>query len=31
MVERVETWVEHPVVGDLLVDTTYSEYRILVA
>ena len=21
MVERVETWVEHPVVGDLLVDT----------
>jgi glyoxylase-like metal-dependent hydrolase (beta-lactamase superfamily II) len=27
MVERVETWVEHPVVGDLLVDTTYSDYK----
>jgi glyoxylase-like metal-dependent hydrolase (beta-lactamase superfamily II) len=27
MVERVETWVEHPVVGDLLVDTSYSDYK----
>ena len=27
MVERVETWVEHPVLGDLLVDTTYSGYQ----
>ncbi len=27
MVERVETWVDHPVLGDLLVDTTYSDYK----
>jgi glyoxylase-like metal-dependent hydrolase (beta-lactamase superfamily II) len=27
MVERVETWVEHPVVGDLHVETTYSGYQ----
>ncbi|HEY7499346.1 MAG TPA: MBL fold metallo-hydrolase [Vicinamibacterales bacterium] len=27
MVERVETWVEHPVMGDLHVDTTYSGYQ----
>jgi len=27
MVERVETWVEHPVVGDLHVDTTYAAYQ----
>ena len=27
MVERVETWVEHPVLGDLLVDTSYSDYQ----
>jgi glyoxylase-like metal-dependent hydrolase (beta-lactamase superfamily II) len=27
MVERVETWVEHAVVGDLHVDTTYSNYK----
>ena len=27
MVERVETWVEHPVLGDLHVDTTYSNYQ----
>ena len=27
MVDRVETWVEHPVVGDLHVDTTYSNYQ----
>jgi glyoxylase-like metal-dependent hydrolase (beta-lactamase superfamily II) len=27
MVDRVETWVEHPVAGDLHVDTTYSNYQ----
>jgi glyoxylase-like metal-dependent hydrolase (beta-lactamase superfamily II) len=27
MVERVETWVEHPVLGDLHVDTLYSGYQ----
>jgi glyoxylase-like metal-dependent hydrolase (beta-lactamase superfamily II) len=27
IVERVETWVEHPVVGDLHVDTSYSNYQ----
>jgi len=27
MVERVETWVEHAVLGDLHVDTTYSNYQ----
>jgi glyoxylase-like metal-dependent hydrolase (beta-lactamase superfamily II) len=27
LVERVETWVEHPVLGDLHVEMTYSEYR----
>ena len=27
MVDRVETWVEHPVVGDLHVDTTYATYQ----
>jgi glyoxylase-like metal-dependent hydrolase (beta-lactamase superfamily II) len=27
MVERVETWVDHPVLGDLHVDTTYSDYK----
>jgi len=27
MVDRVETWVEHPVMGDLHVDTTYSNYQ----
>jgi glyoxylase-like metal-dependent hydrolase (beta-lactamase superfamily II) len=27
MVERVETWVEHPVMGDLHVDTSYSNYQ----
>jgi glyoxylase-like metal-dependent hydrolase (beta-lactamase superfamily II) len=27
LVERVETWVEHPVVGDLLVETSYSGYQ----
>jgi glyoxylase-like metal-dependent hydrolase (beta-lactamase superfamily II) len=27
LVERVETWVEHPVLGDLHVDTLYSSYQ----
>jgi glyoxylase-like metal-dependent hydrolase (beta-lactamase superfamily II) len=27
LVERVETWVEHPVVGDLHVDTSYNNYQ----
>ena len=27
MVERVETWVEHPILGDLPVESTYTEYR----
>lgn len=27
MVDRVETWVEHPIFGDLQVETTYSAYR----
>jgi glyoxylase-like metal-dependent hydrolase (beta-lactamase superfamily II) len=27
LVERVETWVEHAVVGDLQVDTAYSNYQ----
>jgi glyoxylase-like metal-dependent hydrolase (beta-lactamase superfamily II) len=27
LVDRVETWVEHPVVGDLHVDTSYSNYQ----
>ena len=27
IVERVETWVEHPVVGDLHVEALYSEYQ----
>jgi glyoxylase-like metal-dependent hydrolase (beta-lactamase superfamily II) len=27
LVERVETWVEHPVLGDLHVETVYSDYR----
>lgn len=27
MVERVETWVEHPILGDLHVETTYSGYQ----
>ncbi|MGB7217612.1 MAG: MBL fold metallo-hydrolase [Vicinamibacterales bacterium] len=27
MVDRVETWVEHPIAGDLHVDTTYSNYQ----
>jgi glyoxylase-like metal-dependent hydrolase (beta-lactamase superfamily II) len=27
LVERVQTWVENPVFGDLLVETEYSNYR----
>jgi glyoxylase-like metal-dependent hydrolase (beta-lactamase superfamily II) len=27
LVERVETWVEHPLFGDMHVDTAYSGYR----
>lgn len=27
LVERVTTWVEHPVMGDLQVDALYSDYR----
>jgi glyoxylase-like metal-dependent hydrolase (beta-lactamase superfamily II) len=27
IVERVETWVEHPVFGDMHVEFTYSDYR----
>jgi glyoxylase-like metal-dependent hydrolase (beta-lactamase superfamily II) len=27
LIERVETWVEHPVVGDLHVNATYGDYR----
>ena len=27
MVDRVETWVEHPVLGDLQVDTMYANYQ----
>jgi glyoxylase-like metal-dependent hydrolase (beta-lactamase superfamily II) len=27
LVERVETWLENPVFGDMLVETIYTEYR----
>ena len=27
LVERVETWVEHPIFGDMHVETTYGDYR----
>ena len=27
LVERVETWVEHPIFGDMHVETMYSQYR----
>jgi glyoxylase-like metal-dependent hydrolase (beta-lactamase superfamily II) len=27
MVERVETWLENPVFGDMLVESIYTEYR----
>jgi glyoxylase-like metal-dependent hydrolase (beta-lactamase superfamily II) len=26
-IERVETWMEHPILGDLEVDTSYSNYQ----
>jgi glyoxylase-like metal-dependent hydrolase (beta-lactamase superfamily II) len=26
-VERVETWLDNPVLGDMLVETTYSDYK----
>jgi glyoxylase-like metal-dependent hydrolase (beta-lactamase superfamily II) len=27
LVEKVETWLENPVFGDMLVETSYSDYR----
>jgi glyoxylase-like metal-dependent hydrolase (beta-lactamase superfamily II) len=27
LIERVETWIEHPVAGDLHVEVSYSDYR----
>lgn len=27
MIERIETWIEHPVAGDLHVEQTFSDYR----
>ena len=27
LIERVETWIEHPVMGDLQVEQIYSDYR----
>jgi glyoxylase-like metal-dependent hydrolase (beta-lactamase superfamily II) len=27
MVERVDTWVDHPILGDLLVQSDYSDYK----
>ena len=27
MVERVETWLENPIFGDMLVESIYTEYR----
>ena len=27
LVDRVETWVEHPVLGDMHVEVTYSDFR----
>ena len=27
IIERVETWIEHPVAGDLHVEQTFSDYR----
>jgi glyoxylase-like metal-dependent hydrolase (beta-lactamase superfamily II) len=26
-VEKVRTWIDHPIVGDMLVETTYSDYK----
>jgi glyoxylase-like metal-dependent hydrolase (beta-lactamase superfamily II) len=27
LVDKVETWLENPIFGDMLVETTYSDYR----
>ena len=27
LVDRVDTWLENPIFGDMLVETTYSDYR----
>ncbi|MEO6569430.1 MAG: MBL fold metallo-hydrolase, partial [Opitutaceae bacterium] len=27
LIDRVETWLEHPVLGDMLVENVYGEYR----
>jgi glyoxylase-like metal-dependent hydrolase (beta-lactamase superfamily II) len=27
LVEKVETWIDHPVLGDMPVETTYSDYK----
>ena len=27
LVEKVETWLENPIFGDMLVEKLYSEYR----
>src|SRR5206468_7024263 len=27
MVERVETWIDNPVLGDMLFDATYTDYK----
>jgi glyoxylase-like metal-dependent hydrolase (beta-lactamase superfamily II) len=26
-VEKVQTWIDHPIVGDMLVETTYTAYK----
>ena len=26
-VEKVQTWIDHPIVGDMLVETTYTGYK----
>ena len=26
-VVKVQTWIDHPIVGDMLVETTYSDYK----
>ena len=26
-VEKVRTWIDQPIVGDMLVETTYSDYK----
>jgi glyoxylase-like metal-dependent hydrolase (beta-lactamase superfamily II) len=27
LVEKVETWIDNPVLGDMLIETTYSDYK----